>query len=567
MRFSSRRAPGRARLGFVLVLIGIACALGAVRVGADAVERSTVAVPATPGTTHGRRGTGRSRPRTRTRRVTATTRAPASADQFNLTVTPPARRLLDRRRDVHVLDHVDAEQPDGRRDGERRDPHRRTRRADPIPATRRAPRSGRSDTQQHDGDRRRTRSRAGHLPGARVRLRELDPAALHGHAHRRPRRRRSGVGAASLPSADAQGLAFSAAVPADPQRDEAEPLIDERPRRQPLHLRPDRLLERVRLRAGLDRRRRPVPPPGHAAARPAGARRRRRLRPRDRHLRRTRQGNYQYAYAGLGALTGFTTSTSPDDGHSIAQRAGSNGNGLPGRDVERRARRPPVDDVPRRPHRAALVQPAAAAERRRPEVDRRRADVLADLVDRRAEPGLPRPDALHRRSSHTVVHAVDEGRVGEPRGLARRRSRPGPTATSRRAPQYVGGGTAGFATARRRQRRQRLRRLGRQDELPRVDARRRPRRSSHSCNAAAVREGRRQQDSTGAIHGQPTVDSRPRPRRSQVDRDAVRTTVFPWIAAGGAPGRVAVAFYGTTRTATRTRARSRPRGTSTSTSR
>src|SRR5205823_7478337 len=31
---------------------------------------------------------------------------------------------------------------------------------------------------------------------------------------------------ATLKSANAQGLAFSAAVPADPQRDEAEPLID-----------------------------------------------------------------------------------------------------------------------------------------------------------------------------------------------------------------------------------------------------------------------------------------------------------------------------------------------------
>jgi hypothetical protein len=29
-----------------------------------------------------------------------------------------------------------------------------------------------------------------------------------------------------------------------------------------------------------------------------------------------------------------------------------------------------------------------------------------------------------------------------------------------------------------------------------------------------------------------------------MDRDAVQTTVFPWVAAGGAPGRVAVAFYG-----------------------
>jgi hypothetical protein len=31
----------------------------------------------------------------------------------------------------------------------------------------------------------------------------------------------------------------------------------------------------------------------------------------------------------------------------------------------------------------------------------------------------------------------------------------------------------------------------------------------------------------------------------QVDRGNVRTTVFPWVAAEGAPGRVAVAFYGT----------------------
>ena len=31
----------------------------------------------------------------------------------------------------------------------------------------------------------------------------------------------------------------------------------------------------------------------------------------------------------------------------------------------------------------------------------------------------------------------------------------------------------------------------------------------------------------------------------QVDRDAVRSTVFPWVTAGGAPGRVAVVFAGT----------------------
>ena len=52
-------------------------------------------------------------------------------------------------------------------------------------------------------------------------------------------------------------------------------------------------------------------------------------------------------------------------------------------------------------------------------------------------------------------------------------------------------------------------------------------------------------DVAATADGEPTVD----PGAStpvQVDRDAVRTTVFPWVAAGGAPGRVAVAFYGTT---------------------
>ena len=52
-------------------------------------------------------------------------------------------------------------------------------------------------------------------------------------------------------------------------------------------------------------------------------------------------------------------------------------------------------------------------------------------------------------------------------------------------------------------------------------------------------------DVAATADGEPTVDSGAS-TPVQVDRDAVRTTVFPWVAAGGAPGRVAVAFYGTT---------------------
>ena len=47
-----------------------------------------------------------------------------------------------------------------------------------------------------------------------------------------------------------------------------------------------------------------------------------------------------------------------------------------------------------------------------------------------------------------------------------------------------------------------------------------------------------------AASGQPTNNPGSSPPL-QVDRDAVRSTVFAWLAAGGVPGRVAVTFYGT----------------------
>src|SRR4051794_23608014 len=44
-----RKGPGRARLGFVVVLTGAACALGALQVGASTPPSSAVTVPASPG--------------------------------------------------------------------------------------------------------------------------------------------------------------------------------------------------------------------------------------------------------------------------------------------------------------------------------------------------------------------------------------------------------------------------------------------------------------------------------------------------------------------------------------
>src|SRR5205823_10872044 len=51
-------------------------------------------------------------------------------------------------------------------------------------------------------------------------------------------------------------------------------------------------------------------------------------------------------------------------------------------------------------------------------------------------------------------------------------------------------------------------------------------------------------DVSNTSDGEPTVDPGFSPP-VQVDRDEVHTTVFPWVAAGGAAGRVAVAYYGT----------------------
>ncbi len=55
-------------------------------------------------------------------------------------------------------------------------------------------------------------------------------------------------------------------------------------------------------------------------------------------------------------------------------------------------------------------------------------------------------------------------------------------------------------------------------------------------------------DKCNQAASQPITPSSPDPGflpRVQVDRDAVRSTVFPWVTAGSAPGHVAVAFLGT----------------------
>src|SRR3954467_2992579 len=129
----------------------------------------------------------------------------------------------------------------------------------------------------------------------------------------------------SLKSASAQGLAFSAAVPADPQRDEAEPLIEiSRDGRiytcGPTGFSNGADYAQVSTDGGDQFHILGTPPRGQQGIGGGG----------DCALAtgvtKNASGNYQYAYSGLGALSGFTTSTSPNNGHSLAS-AGADANG------------------------------------------------------------------------------------------------------------------------------------------------------------------------------------------------------------------------------------------------
>src|SRR5260221_2118824 len=129
----------------------------------------------------------------------------------------------------------------------------------------------------------------------------------------------------SLSSANAQGLAFSAAVPADPQRDEAEPLVEISRDGHIYTCGPTGFsaaadYAQVSTDGGDQFHILGTQPRGQQGAGGGG----------DCALATGASpnglGNYQYAYAGLGALSGFTTSTSPNNGHGLAT-AGADANG------------------------------------------------------------------------------------------------------------------------------------------------------------------------------------------------------------------------------------------------
>lgn len=122
----------------------------------------------------------------------------------------------------------------------------------------------------------------------------------------------------SLPSADAQGLAFSASVAADNQRDEAEPLLEIDKEGFVYDCGPtgfsnasDYAQVSPPNQGGDQFHLLGTPPRGQQSSGGGG----------DCGLAfgtdKNSDDNYQYAYTGLGPLTGFATSTSPNNGKSL----------------------------------------------------------------------------------------------------------------------------------------------------------------------------------------------------------------------------------------------------------
>lgn len=129
-----------------------------------------------------------------------------------------------------------------------------------------------------------------------------------------------------LPPAPAQGLAFSPSVAADAQRDEAEPLIETAFDGHTYTCGPTGFsaasdYAQVSTDGGNQFHLMGTPPRGQQSLGGGG----------DCGLalapEKNSSGSYQYAYSGLGPLTGFATSTSPDNGKTLLS-IGPQGNGL-----------------------------------------------------------------------------------------------------------------------------------------------------------------------------------------------------------------------------------------------
>jgi hypothetical protein len=533
---SLRRAPGRARLAIVLVLVGTACALGALKVGASTPGSTSLAAPAAPGQTsvtwHGQVDPANVH-------ATSNCNDPGTGigDQHSVTISVPPTGYTGIVTEYTF--RIDWTPSGVTHDNTSNDLILTVNRpAGTDPGDTESTEVGSSDSSSSFETVEATNLAPGTYQVLVCGYTNTSLQDYTGTVTAKTVAAAAGGGEATLPSSDTQGLSFSAAVPADPQRDESEPLIEIDRAGNMYTCGPTGFSnaaeyaqvstdggEQFHLLGTGPRGQQGVGGGGDCALATGAA--------------KNTYGNYQYAYAGLGALTGFTTSTSPDNGHSIGN-TGPNGNGLPGATSNGAlADRQWMTFV-----NANTVLLAYNQQQPRNVVVQTSTDggLTYSPVSTIAAPNAEFPGPMRYIDSLDLVYMP--WTKGEEVNLAVSHDH-GQTWTDCvvATGDTVKGGTAGFAVADH-------------DSAGNVYVVWADSAKYHTwistlsasnldnCNEP-VAKVRANKGADGSVTGQPTVQpgfSAP----VQVDRDAVRTTVFPWVAAGGAPGRVAVAFYGTT---------------------
>jgi hypothetical protein len=333
-----------------------------------------------------------------------------------------------------------------------------------------------------------------------------------------------------LPSAPANGLAFSAGVASDNQRDQAEPLVEIDKAGRVYDCGPTGFSNfsdyaQVSTDHGDQFHMLGTPPRGQQAAGGGG----------DCGLAFGTSPNalgfYQYAYTGLGPLTGFATSTSPNGGQSLASGGpAGNGNTDEGAGADRQWMTF-VDD-----HTVLLSY--NQQEPRNVVVQRSTDGGLTYQVDAAVasrNPRFPGPmryiEPTQAYPNGIVYFASDRtASDGDHVNLSISRDR-GVTWTDCLA-AVAPGTTTLFATADH-------------DNAGNIYVvyGENVRFHTYLVTLTADKVGLCNESVTGSTD-LPTVNpgfSAP----TQVDRNAVRTTLFAWVTAGGAPGRAAVVFFGT----------------------
>jgi len=337
----------------------------------------------------------------------------------------------------------------------------------------------------------------------------------------------------SLASAPPQGLAFSAAVAADNQRDESEPLIEIDKDGNMYGCGPTGSSQaadyhQISTDGGDQFHLIGLPPRGQAAAagggdcamatgpsKPAG-------------------GNFPYAYAGLGALSGFATAVSPDLGHRIATAGFDAEGGVTNQGgVADRQWNTFLDD-----DNTVLMIYNQQEPRNTVVIKSTNGGLTFDTLNAKKgarNPRFPGPIRYIQPStaypSGVAYFAWDRaGGDGDHINLSISRDR-GATWTDCLA-AVAPGNTGLFPVADH-------------DNAGNIYVGYNEQARFHtyvvSLTADKIANCNESVDLTSAL---PTTNpgfSAP----VQADRDAVRTTVFPWLVAGGAPGRVAVEFVGT----------------------